>query len=335
MSECVPFGSGHINDTFLVTTNKGRYILQRVNKKVFRIPKLVSNYELLAREIQKYQQQAQRKITPDIYTTKNGVYHYLDDEYYAWRLVEYLSGATTYDISPEPAISYQASKAIGSYQLFLNTLDPADPCDTIKGFHDLPGRLQAFLKTSETCNKNLLNSAQNEISTVNRLAYLEKEVSGALSGLIMRVTHNDTKLNNILFQGEQSYVIDLDTVMRGYIMHDYGDMVRTFTSPAAEDEKELGKTFFRQEHFEALTRGYLENLRHELSDHEKETMLLGVYSIIYEQAIRFLTDFLKGNVYYKVAYPTHNLVRTRTQLKLLEEILEQRSFLEMIIRKNF
>ncbi len=331
--ECVPFGSGHINDTYLVTTHKEQYILQRVNKKVFLTPKLVSNYELMVREIQKYQQQTQHKITPDIYATKNGVFHCIDDENYAWRLVEFVPNAVAYDISPDPGISYRASKAMGNYQLFLNTLDPAAPCDTIRGFHDLSGRLQTFLKTCKTCERAALDNAHKEIEKANQLAYIEKEVMDAVPALKMRATHNDTKLNNILFQGEQTFVIDLDTVMRGYIMHDYGDMVRTFTSPAAEDEKDLEKTFFRREHFEALTRGYLENLRHELTDHEKETLLLGAFSIIYEQALRFLTDFLRGNVYYKVAYASHNLVRTRTQLKLLEEILEQRNILEKIIRK--
>ncbi len=151
--------------------------------------------------------------------------------------------------------------------------------------------------------------------------------------LPLRVNHNDTKLNNIILDGAKWMVIDLDTVMKGYVMFDFGDMVRTFTSPAFEDEKDLSKTEFRFAHFEALTKGYLKPLNQALTETEKESLLDGAFYIIYEQVLRFLTDFLKANVYYKVAYPDHNLVRTRTQLKLLKSIIEKESELRTIIEK--
>ena len=226
-----------------------------------------------------------------------------------------------------------AAKAIGTYQVFLNTIDPDQPCDTIKAFHNLPGRVQVFNDTLETCDKSLLVNANREVDLSKQFAFIEVETRAVLDKLTPRVTHNDTKLNNILFKDGKCLVIDLDTVMKGFVMFDYGDMVRTFTSPAMEDEKDLSKTTFRIDHFEALSKGYLEVLKPELNDLEKETLLLGALNIIYEQVLRFLTDYLKGNVYYKVAYPEHNLIRTRTQLKLLELILSQRTELEQIIKR--
>ncbi len=150
-----------------------------------------------------------------------------------------------------------------------------------------------------------------------------------------KVTHNDTKLDNILFSADgNTYVIDLDTVMPSTVLFDYGDMVRTFTSPAAEDEKDISKVSLRVEHFEALTKGYLDGLQGDLQDIEKENLLLGAKTIIYEQVLRFLTDYLQNNPYYKVKYPEHNLVRTRTQIKILDSILRKNEELARIIDES-
>lgn len=330
---CKPFGKGHINDTYLVETSSQKFILQRVNKKVFLTSKLVSNYELLVPAVEEFQLKFGVKITPDIYKTKNGTHHCFDNENNAWRLVEFIPEADSYDISPDPDISYMAAKAMGNYQVFLNSIDPQKPCDTIKGFHNLPSRMEVFNQTLNNCDNSLLRAAEKEIQRTKDLYYIEKESSKVIPQLPLRVTHNDTKLNNILFKDGSCMIIDLDTVMKGFVMFDYGDMVRTFTSPALEDERDLAATQFRIDHFEALTRGYLESLINELTDVEKETLLFGAFYIIYEQVLRFLTDFLKGNVYYKVAFPEHNLLRTRTQLKLLESIVTHKTELNSIISR--
>lgn len=326
-----PFGGGHINDTYLVETLSRQFILQRVNKKVFNTPKLVSNYELLVGEINSYQQAHGIKITPEIFKTNKGVHHQFDSENFAWRLVEFIPDAMSYDISPNPEISYEAAKAIGKYQLFLNTIDPDQPCDTISRFHDLPSRIKIFNETLRTCDKSLLAKAEEEINQVRALASIEEEAVDIMQHLTPRVNHNDTKLNNILFKDGNCLVIDLDTVMKGYVMFDYGDMVRSFTSPVLEDDQDIRKTKLRIDHFEALTKGYLEVLKEELTDIEKDSLIIGALYIIYEQVIRFLNDYLRDNIYYKTSYPEHNLVRTRTQLKLLKNIVEERSRLEKII----
>lgn len=278
-----------------------------------------------------YQERCGIKITPDIYKTKNGVHHFIDPEDSAWRLVEFIPEAMSYDISPDPEISYEAAKAIGNYQLFLNTIDPDQPCDTIRGFHDLPARIKTFNETLVSCNNKLAGKAEEEIRQLNSYAFIEEEAVEILKELTPRVNHNDSKLNNILFKDGHCLVIDLDTVMKGYVMFDYGDMVRSFTSPVSEDEKDIGKTDFRIDHFEALTRGYLEVLKEELTVIEKKSLIIGALYIIYEQVIRFLQDYLRGNVYYKTAYPDHNLIRTRTQLKLLKSIVSRKQELVDII----
>ncbi len=330
-----PFGNGHINDTFLTETSRGNFILQRVNKNIFRIEELVANFEVLFNTLDDFEGQSGFKLTHALYRTNSGKYHFVDDEGFAWRLAELLPGAISHEISGTPETSYLAAKAMGKFQLFLNTLPLEKFSDTIVNFHDLPRRFRDYQKSLKTSLKDRLEKAKHEIGIAGRYGYIVSQSLEAVDGVLVRITHNDTKINNILFSGDQILVIDLDTVMAGVIMHDYGDMVRTFSSPAAEDEPNLKKVVFRMEHFKALTKGYLEPLKDNLSDKEKKSLLTGAKSIIYEQSLRFLTDFLNGDIYYKTAYPEHNLVRTRTQFKLLESIIKNERKLNEIINDQF
>jgi thiamine kinase-like enzyme len=225
---------------------------------------------------------------------------------------------------------------MGEFQLFLNTLPVENFGETIKGFHNTPGRLETFLKTVKEAPATRKKQAAAEI----RFAEENQDIAHELKKLLerktlpKRVTHNDTKLDNILFTADGSVlIIDLDTIMPGSVIYDYGDMVRTFTSPAKEDEPDASKVQLRRAHFEALTKGYLEPRKDVLTEVEKESLLLGAEAIIYEQALRFLNDFLQGDIYYKTAYPGHNLVRTRTQIKLLQEILEKEKEFDTIIKQ--
>lgn len=327
-----PFGQGHINDTYLVDTGTDKCILQRVNKRVFHTRHLVSNYELLVKQAAVYRETYGSRITPEIHPTLKGSFHHIDADHAAWRLVEFIADATSYDISPDPGIAYKAAKAIGEYQLLMNGIEPHSLGDTISGFHDLPARKIKFDEILASSDAAVALQAAREIRQVQQLAFIVDETITALKHLKGRITHNDTKLNNVLFSDDRCYVIDLDTVMRGYVIFDYGDMVRSFTSPAAEDEPDLSMTVFREDHFEALTNGYLEVLGDDLTPAEKEHLLTGALAIIYEQAIRFLTDHLAGNIYYKTSYPGQNLDRTRTQLKLLSHIVQERDRLNRLVR---
>jgi Ser/Thr protein kinase RdoA (MazF antagonist) len=332
-----PFGQGHINDTYLVEASGVEYILQRVNGKVFNTPVLTSNLNFLFDALSEYENKNGKKLTPAILKNDEGNFHTIDNEGYAWRLMEFFPGCNSYAISPSTEISYKAAKAVGEFQLFLNQLHVNDFDDTIKDFHNTPGRLETFLNTVKKASPSLVEQAATEIQFVKQNHFIACRIEELSDDgtLPRRITHNDTKLDNILFtQNSGVIIIDLDTVMPGYIMYDYGDMVRTFTSPAKEDEQDINKTVLRIEHFKALTKGYLEPLKNHLTATEKESLLLGAKAIIYEQIIRFLNDFLLGNIYYKTAYPTHNLIRTRTQIRLLEDILSREKELQQIINNE-
>ncbi|MCF6169880.1 MAG: aminoglycoside phosphotransferase family protein [Bacteroidales bacterium] len=324
--ELKPFGTGHINDTYLVTVPDGAYILQKVNKAVFDTPALVHNYSLLNQSVEVYQKEKGVPLTPQMLKTPGGQYHFVDDKGSAWRKVEFLAGSKSYDITADTSISFAAAEAYGKFQLFLNTLDAEEFQDTIPQFHHPANRMKQYELSLLNTSVDLLQKAAPEIEQVKKLRPVEREITRLLNSekLPRRLSHYDTKLNNIIFHEGRPYVIDLDTVMSGTVLFDFGDMVRTFTSPAAEDEPDIEKTIFRMEHFEALTKGYLGVLKDELTDIEKQNLLLGAKAIIYEQALRFLSDYLNGNTYYKIAYPEHNLIRCRTQFKLLAEIAKSK-----------
>jgi hypothetical protein len=331
---CASFGNGHINDTYRLKTDSGEFILQRVNKNVFRTNELVENYQVLVHATKNYQSVNGTRLTPKIFKNKKGDIHHIDEDGFAWRLVELIADAVSYDICPDPDVAFRAAKAVGRYQLFLNTLQPSSLKETIVGFHNLPSRFADFKKTIDQADSQLLQLADKEVKETLGFEFLVKETSGLLQNLPVRINHNDTKLNNVIFSAKDVLVIDLDTVMPGSVLFDFGDMVRTFTSPVAEDEKDISKTEFRPEFFEALTKGYLRPLKSTLLKQEKENLLAGSLYIIYEQVLRFLTDYLKGNVYYKVDFFEHNLVRSRTQLKLLKSIVASREKLEKIVLEN-
>ncbi len=326
-----PFGDGHINDTFLVETGNAKYILQRINKNVFRTEALVHNYDVFLSFLDNYQQSTGDKITPSILKNISGSFHIIDEEGYAWRMAEFIPGTKSYQISPTPEISFKAAEAMGKFQQFLNTL-PVNKFDfTIINYHNPENRLKAFNDSLKEAPQELLDAASSEIEFILQHQAIVDEYNAVADTLPLRVTHNDTKLDNMLFAGDNVLVIDLDTVMPSTVLFDYGDMVRSFTSPAVEDEPDESKTTFRTEHFEALTKGYLSGVHGTLEPVEKNNLLLGARAIIYEQTLRFLTDYLLGNPYYKVKYPEHNLIRTKTQVKILAAIEEEKNKLQQFV----
>jgi hypothetical protein len=331
------YGNGHINETFLIKSTAGSFILQKVNPKVFLTDILVTNAEKLIPALEKYQQVHQCKLTPSFFKNNKGTYHSLDEQGAAWRLIEFIAGCKSYSMTTKTQHSYRGAQSLGQFQLFLNTLEIDQFGETIPHFHHPAARLQTFLEVLENTSGALKSQSKAEIAFVQKHQSIADEMEQlSTQGVIpRRITHNDPKLENILFTPDgQRLVIDLDTVMPSTILFDFGDMVRTFTPGAAEDDPHPDKAGLRIDHFEALTKGYLEQLKNALSPVEKAHLLMGAKAIIYEQSIRFLTDFLIGNTYYKVSYPEHNLVRTRTQIKLLSDILKHETRLNTIIQKN-
>ena len=341
LTALTPYGSGHINDTYCAVFNQAggpaRFILQRINTHIFRNPvALMENVERvtahLAAKSATVPDRGRRVLT--LIPARDGQPMYVDEEDGYWRAYRLIEGAHSYDAVESAQQAFQAACAFGHFQQQLADL-PAPPLHaTIPGFHDTPKRFAAFEHAVSTDLFGRANSAGAEID----FAFAHQSVAGLLlcANLPQRVTHNDTKFNNVLLDdttGEAICVIDLDTVMPGLALYDFGDMVRTATSPAMEDEQDLDKVTMQFPMFEALVRGYLTSAGSFLTLAEKQHLVASGKVIAFEQGIRFLTDHLAGDAYYKIHRDGHNLDRCRTQFKLIESIEEQEEQMNLLISK--
>ena len=325
----IPYGTGHINDTYKVETDKHTLIVQRVNTSIFRQPEeLMDNFvrvtSHIARKL-KGGNSADKTLSPLF--NAQGKPWFRDAEGNFWRSYIYVDKARTYDIIENDTQAFEAAAAFGRFQNYLADM-PGRLFETIPNFHHTVSRLND-LKAAVAADKvGRLKEVGREVDFVMAREkdcglLLDLQAKGEI---VERTTHNDTKLNNVLISeetGKGICVIDLDTVMPGLPHYDFGDMVRTGTSPAAEDEKDLTKVRMRFEMFEALLRGYLSAAGQFLNPLEKSLLPFSGKLITLEIGIRFLTDYLSGDVYFKVKRPGHNLDRCRTQFKLVSSIEEQ------------
>ena len=260
--------------------------------------------------------------------SRDGLSYYLDKGGNCWRTYIFVENANTYNIIETPEQAFQAAKAFGEFQMNLVDLPGKRLCETIPDFHNTPKRFEAFEKALASDSLNRAKSAKAEIE----FALKHKNASTLLLNLNKegkipeRITHNDTKLNNVLLDsktGEAICVIDLDTVMPGLALYDFGDLVRTSTSPAAEDEKDLGKVKMQMHMYRALLEGYLSTAIEFLTKTEIEHLAFSGKLITLEIGLRFLTDYLSGDTYFKIHREGHNLDRCRTQFKLVSLIEEK------------
>lgn len=336
-----PYGNGHINDTYCVVCNKNgtpmRYIFQRINHQVFKKPvALMENVQRVTEHLAKKvanQPEATRRVLA-LMPAHDGKAYYRDTDANHWRVYNFVERARTYDAVESTDQAFEAAKAFGQFQKLLADLPAPRLHDTIPDFHHTPKRFAAL-------------EAAIAADVANRAAFAKTEIEFALRNKAMasvlidarlpdRVTHNDTKLNNVMLDdatGEGICVIDLDTVMPGLALYDFGDMVRTTTSPAKEDEQDLTKVRMLFPMFEALVRGYLATASDYLTPAEKELLPAAGKVITFENGLRFLTDFLAGDNYFKIHRPNHNLDRCRTQFKLVESIAEQEEQMGRLIEK--
>lgn len=337
-----PYGSGHINDTYCATFDQAgvavRYIHQRINHTIFKDPAaLMENVqrvtEHLHRKLAGQPESARRALT--LVPARDGRAFCQDHEGNYWRTYLFVEGAKTYDAVESTTQAFQAAKAFGQFQKLLADL-PAPPLhDTIPGFHDTPKRFAALEKAIAADTVDRVKLAKAEIE----FALRHKPMAGVLvelqrqGAIPERTTHNDTKFNNVMLDDathEGICVIDLDTVMPGLSLYDFGDMVRTTTSPALEDERDLSKVRMQLPMYEALLRGYLSTAGDVLNKTERQHLAFSGKLITFEIGLRFLTDYLSGDVYFKVHRDGHNLDRCRTQFKLVESIEEQQSQMEKL-----
>ena len=336
ITSIAPFGGGHINDTFLLETDqKIRYILQKINKNVFKEPlHVVNNIEKLLNHFIGIGQDSLKT-----FPAKDGENYVLDSSEDYWRMYNFVDGTITFDVIQNNEQAFEAARAFGTFQMNTLELNATDFYETIPNFHHLGKRYEKFDLVREENPKNRVELVKEEI----KFALEHRKIADitlnfiATGKLPVRVTHNDAKLNNVLLNaqtGKGVCVIDLDTVMPGLVMYDFGDMARSFASPVAEDDNDYSKVQFRKEIFESLTRGYLSVLSDILSTTEKENLLLGAKYMTLIMGLRFLTDYIEGDVYYKTNYDDHNLVRAKNQFALLKSIEDQEVELQEIILAN-
>ena len=338
---------GHINETYTATYDQGgtrvRYVHQKINRTVFRDPPAVmDNLQRVTRHLR-----AKLEATPGanltrrcltLIPTRDGQAFYRDGEGEYWRTFVFIEGVRTFEAAQTPAQAFEAGRAFGEFQGLLADLPGARLKETIPHFHNTRKRYEAFLKAVQEDRFGRAVQAAEEIAWAKRHEVLaDVLIDAQAAGKIPeRVTHNDTKFNNVLLDstsGQALCVVDLDTVMPGLALYDFGDMVRTTTSPTVEDELDLRKVRLHVPMFEALTRGYLSSAGQFLTPAEKDFIVFSGKLITYTIGLRFLTDFLLGDVYFRVHRPGHNLDRCRTQFKLVDSIEEQEAALVKLVRQ--
>ncbi len=326
-----PYGNGHINDTYCVVFDQAgapvRYIFQRVNHHIFtNPPALMDNIQRVIGHLRRKSagQPGWSRRVLTLIPACDGLAYHRDPRGNYWRAYIFIEKARTFEAVESPQQALQAARAFGRFQQLLADLPAPRLHDTIPDFHHTPKRFAALEKAIEADPANRARLARPEIEFAMR----HKAICSLLldANLPERVTHNDTKFNNVMLDdatGEGICVIDLDTVMPGLALYDFGDMVRTATSPAAEDERDLSQVKMQFPMFEALVRGYLASAAAFLTPAEKRLLPASGKLITFEIGIRFLTDFLAGDAYFKVHRQGHNLDRCRTQFRLLQSIEQQ------------
>ena len=326
-----PYGNGHINDTFAVVCDqcgtRVRYILQRINTNVFRDPvNLMDNISRVTSHLATKADNCRQTLT--LVPAKDGKSYIVDADGNYFRTYLFIENATSYDILENSRQAYEAASAFGKFQADLADIPGGRLVETIKDFHNTPARVAQLENAIKLDKMNRVKDVAAEIDFVlSRKSMTEKLIALQNEGAIPeRITHNDTKLNNVMIDdatGKGICVIDLDTVMPGLAHYDFGDMVRTGTSPAPEDEVDLSKIYMRFENFEALLRGYCSTAGKVLNDCELEHLPFAGALITLEIGTRFLTDYLEGDVYFKTHRAGHNLDRCRSQFQLVRSIESQ------------
>lgn len=328
------YGSGHINETYLVSYDmhgygRLRFIFQRMSKA------LTQESGLLMENIIKVTEHLGRKIAEQVgdkyrealtvVSTPDGKGYYTDTDGECWRVYQFVEGATCYDQVGKPEDFYQSGVSFGNFQRLLSDFDASLLHETIPGFHDTKKRFAKFKAVLEADSLNRAKDCREEIDFV--LAH--ENLSTVLGELLekgelpLRVTHNDTKLNNIMIDdktGKGICVIDLDTVMPGLSVNDFGDSIRFGANTAKEDETDLSKVSLDLDLYNTYVKGFLEGCAGSLSPKEIEMLPMGAMVMTYECGVRFLTDYLEGDVYFHIAKPSHNLDRARTQFALIEDM---------------
>ena len=342
----LPMGEGFINDTFILSTKSNdhpQYILQRKNTNIFKdVPSMMDNIvrvtSHLKEKVVAMQCDPSREVMTVIFTKENVLTYYINDEKEYWTMTEFISNSTSFDKTTDVELIFEGGAAIGNFQYLLSDFTESLN-DILPGFHNMRFRFEQW----DECIKNDLagrvKDHAEEISWVNSrrvemMAFWSLIENGEIP---TRVSHNDTKINNVLFDKTTQKalcMIDLDTVLSSNVLNDFGDAVRTYTNTGAEDDTDLSKVTMSIESFEALCKGYLSTASLFLSQTEKNNIAFSGRFIVFEQVLRFMMDYINGDTYYKIKFADHNLVRTKAQYALLQSIEAQYDKMIEIVNNN-
>ncbi len=333
--------AGNINRTYRVRVGGRRYILQNINVNVFRDPDaLMNNIAGVCDHLRKKLPAGAdpERETMNFVDTRDGKHYFLDEDGKYWRMYLYID-AISYQSITKPGLFYKAGKAFGHFQSLLSDYPAETLAETIPNFHNTPSRFADFVNAVKNCKfPERLEESKELIDILTAREKLAHVATDAIKSgeMPLRVTHNDTKLNNILMDektDEGLCVIDLDTVMPGSVLYDFGDAIRFGASTAPEDEPDTSKISLDLELFDEFTRGFLEGTDGALNECERSLLPEGAMLLTYEQAMRFLGDYLNGDTYFKIDYPKHNLVRARAQVTLLLDMENKISQMHDIVNK--
>lgn len=326
--------SGHINDTYLIETTQGtNFVLQRINHNVFKdVSGLMANKtgvsEHLLKKLSYLPEKELRRRVLTFIPVKNSALYYLQDaagNY--WNMMVYISESQTFETVTSEEVAYEGGKLFGNFLNLTSDFEARKLTEVIPNFHNVAFRFTQFEAALKVTSKDRLENSKPLID----FTWLLKDEMHLLQNLKdggeikIRVTHNDTKISNALFSKDNKglCVIDTDTIMPGIVHYDFGDAIRTICNTAAEDEKDLSKVNFNLAYYKAYKRGFLEEMKFDLSPLEIKYLPLSAKTMIFIIALRFLTDYLNGDIYFKTTYPDHNLVRAKNQFKLIESLCEQ------------
>jgi N-acetylhexosamine 1-kinase len=327
----VPYGGGHINVTFLVTTSETRYILQKMNTSVFPdTVHLMRNIELVTAFLRSRGQE-----TLELIPTKDNK-TWLEAPSGKYRAYKFIEHTVYYDLVPNASIFRDAGAAFGNFQNDLAQFDASELTETIQHFHDTPHRFADFNEALKADKAGRADTCRPEIDFyLNHADQYSVVMDGLADGSIpLRVTHNDTKLNNILMDEtthKARAIIDLDTVMPGSLLFDFGDSMRFGASTALEDEQDLSKVHFNTEFFRAYAQGFIGEVHPSITEPEIDLLPFSANLLTLECGMRFLADYLAGDTYFATAYPEHNLVRSRTQINLVQKASETHKIIDEVM----
>lgn len=334
------YGTGHINDTYRLknlVSEEYDYLLQKINHEVFKnVPKLMENMCRVIAHLKKHLLNSgsgnPEKEVMTLVATKEGPYFYQDSNGDYWRMCHFLKNTKTYDVVETEQQAYEGGKAFGKFQAMLCDLSPDLMYEVIPDFHHMGKRLEQLAEARAQDAVGRVALVTEELETIDAsagsMSFFQQDEQ--LLTLPRRVIHYDTKFNNVLLNLEDraQCVIDMDTVMAGYVAYDFGDAIRTIINRTTEDDKELSNIKLNIPLFKAYTKGYMEEARQFINEWELRSLIKGVLLLPYMQAVRFLTDYINGDRYYKTASADHNLQRTRAQLQLFKELLEHSESIE-------